>query len=204
METPYHGIMTSFSTDLKRTDIKEDWNEGSFGALYSCSRSVQGSYPTPIFIALLWTLGVLFGLEDGGGTFLRNVGNLFQTTQCHVPKSSMWLRKPSSMVRSNPQELCRQVACPRPSHEEPRFVCRQPAYIQWRYKSVGNLLTFSKKFTPQNSVWISSFSHVVYLSSPVVLDLFCSRAPKWNFSSTLYPPKLLVYNSSYTQSIIYI
>jgi hypothetical protein len=31
---------------------------------------------------------------------------------------------------------------------------------------------------------------------------FYSRIPICNFSSTLCPPKLMVYNSSYTQSII--
>jgi hypothetical protein len=38
----------------------------------------------------------------------------------------------------------------------------------------------------------------------VVFNLFCLRTPRYNFSSTLYPPELLVHNSSYTQSIIYI
>jgi hypothetical protein len=39
---------------------------------------------------------------------------------------------------------------------------------------------------------------------PVVFKLFCSRTPTYNFSSTLYPPKMLMHNSSYTYSIIYI
>jgi hypothetical protein len=38
----------------------------------------------------------------------------------------------------------------------------------------------------------------------VVEKLFCSRTPRCNFSSVLYPPKLLTYNSSYAQSITYI
>jgi hypothetical protein len=41
-------------------------------------------------------------------------------------------------------------------------------------------------------------------SIPEVFNLFCSRTPRYNFSSTLYPPNLLVYNSSYTYYIIYI
>jgi hypothetical protein len=54
--------------------------------------------------------------------------------------------------------------------------------------------------------WLRPFSRTRFhlCLSSVVFSLFCLRTPRYKFSSTLYPPKLLVYNASYTQSIIYI
>jgi hypothetical protein len=45
---------------------------------------------------------------------------------------------------------------------------------------------------------------VIGQCSDIQTFFFCSRTPRCNFSSTLYHPKLLVYNSSCTQSVIYI
>jgi hypothetical protein len=36
----------------------------------------------------------------------------------------------------------------------------------------------------------------------MVFNHFCLRAPRCNFSKALYPKNLLVYNSSYAQSVI--
>jgi hypothetical protein len=41
-------------------------------------------------------------------------------------------------------------------------------------------------------------------SIPVIFNLFCSHTPTCNVSSTLCSQKMLVYISSYTQSIVYI
>jgi hypothetical protein len=38
----------------------------------------------------------------------------------------------------------------------------------------------------------------------LLFNLFCSRTPRYNFSSTFFPPKLLVHNASYTYCIIYV
>jgi hypothetical protein len=66
----------------------------------------------------------------------------------------------------------------------------KPCVVAWR----SPVLLLAQR----RNILIEDFADLISRSKPVVCNFCCSRNLRCNLPSTVYPPKLLMYNSSYT------